>query len=119
MKNRSIRRAHLCALPKRRLSLPKEVMKIILLDNYDSFTYNLLHYISELGADVTVFRNDKITVAEIAAMKPDGIVISPGPGTPQQSGICLDLLKQLSGKIPIFGVCLGMQAMGDAFGGKV
>lgn len=94
-------------------------MKIILLDNYDSFTYNLLHYIGELGAEVATFRNDKVTVDEIAAMKPDGIVISPGPGTPQQSGICLELIKTLSGKIPIFGVCLGMQAMGEAFGGKV
>ena len=94
-------------------------MKIILLDNYDSFTYNLLHYIGELGAEVATFRNDKVTVDEIATMKPDGIVISPGPGTPQQSGICLELIKTLSGKIPIFGVCLGMQAMGEAFGGKV
>ena len=95
------------------------IMKIILLDNYDSFTYNLLHYIGELGAEVATFRNDKVTVDEIATMKPDGIVISPGPGTPQQSGICLELIKTLSGKIPIFGVCLGMQAMGEAFGGKV
>jgi anthranilate synthase component II len=94
-------------------------MKIILLDNYDSFTYNLLHYIGELGAEVAVFRNDKVSVAELMGMKPDGIVISPGPGTPKQSGICLDLLREASGKIPIFGVCLGMQAMGDAFGGNV
>jgi anthranilate synthase component 2 len=94
-------------------------MKIILLDNYDSFTYNLLHYIGELGADVTVYRNDKIGVKELMALKPDGIVISPGPGTPQQSGICLELIKEASGKIPIFGVCLGQQAIGEAFGGKV
>lgn len=94
-------------------------MKIVLLDNYDSFTYNLLHYIAELGADVAVHRNDKITVKELVALKPDGIVISPGPGTPQQSGICLDLIKEASGKIPIFGVCLGLQAIGEAFGGRV
>lgn len=94
-------------------------MKIILLDNYDSFTYNLLHYIGELGAEVATFRNDKITVYELMGMKPDGIVISPGPGTPQQSGICLELIKKASGVIPIFGVCLGQQAIGEAFGGKV
>lgn len=94
-------------------------MKIILLDNYDSFTYNLLHYIGELGAEVAVYRNDKITVKELLAKKPEGIVISPGPGTPQQSGICLDLVKEASGKIPILGVCLGHQAIGEAFGGKV
>jgi len=94
-------------------------MKIILLDNYDSFTYNLLHYIGELGADVAVYRNDAIGVKELIAQKPDGIVISPGPGTPQQSGICLELVKQASGNIPILGVCLGHQAIGEAFGGKV
>jgi len=94
-------------------------MKIILLDNYDSFTYNLLHYIGELGAEVTVHRNDQISVADVMKAKPDGIVISPGPGNPQQSGICLDLIKQASGKIPILGVCLGHQAIGEAFGGKV
>lgn len=94
-------------------------MKIVLLDNYDSFTYNLVHYLGELGAEVAIYRNDKITVAELLALKPDGIVISPGPGTPQQSGICLELIKTASGKVPIFGVCLGMQAMGEAFGGNV
>jgi len=94
-------------------------MKIVLLDNYDSFTYNLLHYIGELGAEVVVYRNDKITTKDLIALKPDGIVISPGPGTPQQSGICLEVIKQASGKIPIFGVCLGNQAIGEAFGGKV
>lgn len=94
-------------------------MKILLLDNYDSFTYNLVHYIGELGANVTVHRNDKISVAEIMQQKPDGIVISPGPGAPSESGICLELVKQASGKIPIFGVCLGHQAIGEAFGGKV
>lgn len=94
-------------------------MKIILLDNYDSFTYNLVHYLGELGADVEVIRNDAITVDALMAKKPDGIVISPGPGAPKESGICLDLIQKASGKIPIFGVCLGMQAMGEAFGGKV
>ncbi len=94
-------------------------MKITLLDNYDSFTYNLVHYVGELGADVVIHRNDVISVADLLAEKPDGIVISPGPGTPQQSGICLELIKTASGKVPIFGVCLGMQAMGEAFGGDV
>lgn len=94
-------------------------MKVLLLDNYDSFTYNLVHYIGELGADVTVHRNDQISVADILKIKPDGIVISPGPGTPKESGICLELIKTASGKIPIFGVCLGHQAIGEAFGGKV
>ena len=94
-------------------------MKILLLDNYDSFTYNLVHYLGELKADVSVHRNDKITVDEILAQRPDGIVISPGPGNPQQSGICLDLVKEVSGVIPLLGVCLGHQAIGEAFGGKV
>ncbi len=94
-------------------------MKILLLDNYDSFTYNLLHYLAELGAEVAVARNDKITVEQVLSSKPNGIVISPGPGTPDDSGITLELVKQASGKIPIFGVCLGHQAIGQAFGGKV
>jgi len=94
-------------------------MKIILLDNYDSFTYNLMHYLGELGAEVETLRNDAVTVEELLARKPSAIVISPGPGTPQQSGICLELIKTSSGKVPIFGVCLGMQAIGEAFGGKV
>lgn len=94
-------------------------MNIILLDNYDSFTYNLLHYLSELKANVTVFRNDVITAEALIAEKPDGIVISPGPGTPRESGICLELVKKASGAIPILGVCLGHQAIGEAFGGKI
>ncbi|MDE3060850.1 MAG: aminodeoxychorismate/anthranilate synthase component II [Pseudomonadota bacterium] len=94
-------------------------MKITLLDNYDSFTYNLLHYIGELGADVSVCRNDAISADELIAQKPNGIVISPGPGTPSQSGICLELVRKASGKIPILGVCLGHQAIGEAFGGKI
>lgn len=92
---------------------------IFLLDNYDSFTYNLVHYLGELGAQVEVQRNDQITVADILRKKPDGIVISPGPGNPQESGICLELIKEASGKVPILGVCLGHQAIGEAFGGKV
>lgn len=94
-------------------------MKILLLDNYDSFTYNLVHYLAELRAEVAVHRNDQISVADIMAQKPDGLVVSPGPGTPQQSGICLPLIREASGKIPIFGVCLGHQAIGEAFGGRV
>ena len=94
-------------------------MNIILLDNYDSFTYNLLHYLAELKATVRVVRNDAITADALIAEKPDAIVISPGPGTPAESGICLDLVKKASGTIPILGVCLGHQTIGEAFGGKV
>lgn len=94
-------------------------MAILLLDNYDSFTYNLLHYLSELGREVVVRRNDAVSVADVLAMKPEGIVISPGPGTPDESGICLALVKEASGRIPLLGVCLGHQAIGEAFGGKV
>lgn len=93
---------------------------ILLIDNYDSFTYNLLHYLGELGADVEVVRNDKITAQEVLANnKVKGIVISPGPCTPDESGVCLDLIEKCAGKLPIFGVCLGHEAIGQAFGGKV
>ena len=92
---------------------------IVMLDNYDSFTYNLVQYLGELGAEVTTFRNDQITVKEIAALKPSHIVLSPGPCTPNEAGICLELIKQLAGRIPILGVCLGHQCIGQAFGGKV
>lgn len=92
---------------------------ILLLDNYDSFTYNLLHYLCELGKEVVVKRNDAVSVADVLAMKPEGIVISPGPGTPEESGICLALVKEAAGKVPLLGVCLGHQAIGQAFGGKV
>ena len=94
-------------------------MAIFLLDNYDSFTYNLLHYIAELGKEVIVRRNDVVNVGEVLKLNPEGIVISPGPGVPENSGICLDLINQASGKIPIFGVCLGHQTIGQVFGGKV
>lgn len=92
---------------------------IILIDNYDSFTYNLVHYLGELGAEVQVHRNDQITVDEVLAAQPEGIVISPGPGTPDNAGICLDLIKKASGQIPIFGVCLGHQAIAQVFGGRI
>ncbi len=91
----------------------------LLIDNYDSFTYNLFHFLGELGAAVEVRRNDKITPAEALAMQPQGIVISPGPCDPDQAGICLDLIAAAAGKLPIFGVCLGHQAIGQHFGGKV
>lgn len=93
---------------------------LLLIDNYDSFTYNLLHYLGELGAEVEVVRNDAIAVADIAKKKHiKGIVLSPGPCTPNEAGICLDVIKEYAGKLPIFGVCLGHQSIGQAFGGKV
>ncbi len=92
---------------------------IILIDNYDSFTFNLVHYLGSLGAEVVVHRNDKITPAAVMAANPDAIVLSPGPCTPNEAGICLDLIKAASATIPILGVCLGHQAIGQAFGGKV
>jgi len=91
----------------------------LLIDNYDSFTYNLLHYLGELGAEVEVRRNDAITPAEAVGMKPDGIVISPGPCDPERAGICLDLIGEAKGKLPIMGVCLGHQCIGEHFGGTV
>jgi len=91
----------------------------LLIDNYDSFTYNLLHYLGELGAEVVVRRNDALTPDQALAMAPEGIVISPGPCDPDRAGICLDLIKAAAGRVPILGVCLGHQAIGQAFGGKV
>jgi len=92
---------------------------IFILDNYDSFTYNLVQYIGELGAEVEVRRNDQVTVDEVAKMRPERIVISPGPCTPREAGISIELIRRLAGKVPILGVCLGHQAIGEAFGGKV
>src|ERR1700759_5207126 len=92
---------------------------IVLVDNYDSFTFNLVHYLGGLGADVAVHRNDKVSVKQVLAMEPEAIVLSPGPCTPNDAGICLDLIKKASGKVPIMGVCLGHQAIGQAFGGNV
>src|SRR5438128_9593869 len=88
---------------------------IVLIDNYDSFTFNLVHYLGGLGADVVVHRNDKITVSDVMAANPDGIVLSPGPCTPNEAGICLDLIGAASASIPMLGVCLGHQAIGQAF----
>jgi anthranilate synthase component 2 len=92
---------------------------ILLLDNYDSFTYNLYQYLCELGAEVLVKRNDELSVSEVEALAPEGIVISPGPCTPNEAGISVDLIRELGGKIPILGVCLGHQSIGAAYGGAV
>ena len=92
---------------------------IVLIDNYDSFTYNLVHYLGELGAEVTIYRNDAISADESLALKPQGIVLSPGPCDPDQAGICLELIEKNGGTIPLMGVCLGHQAIGQVFGGKV
>jgi len=92
---------------------------IVLIDNYDSFTFNLFHYLGGLGIDVVVHRNDKISVIDVLALSPDAIVLSPGPCTPNEAGICLDLIAKAAPSIPILGVCLGHQAVGQAFGGKV
>lgn len=92
---------------------------ILMIDNYDSFTWNLVQYLGELGADVKVFRNDEIAASDIPAMKPEGIVISPGPCTPTEAGISIAVVREFAGKIPILGVCLGHQAIGQAFGGEI
>lgn len=92
---------------------------ILLIDNYDSFTYNLVHYIGELGVESDVVRNDKLSVDEVIERKPSAIILSPGPCTPNEAGICLDLVSRAAGQFPIFGVCLGHQTIGQAFGGKV
>ncbi len=92
---------------------------ILLIDNYDSFTYNLVHYLGELGAVCDVHRNDRITVDDALKMKPQAIVLSPGPCTPNEAGICLELIAKAAGKVPLLGVCLGHQAIGQAYGGKV
>ena len=94
-------------------------MDVLVIDNYDSFTYNLVHFLGELGAKLDVVRNDKIALDEIAERRPDAIVLSPGPCTPTEAGICVPLIPRFASEIPIFGVCLGMQSIGQAFGGDV
>jgi anthranilate synthase/aminodeoxychorismate synthase-like glutamine amidotransferase len=93
--------------------------RVLMIDNYDSFTYNLVQYLAELGADVTVRRNDEIALDEVAAIAPDGVVISPGPCTPREAGVSVPLIQRFAGHIPILGVCLGHQAIGAAFGGDI
>ena len=95
------------------------MQRVTLIDNYDSFTFNLVHYLGELGADVSVWRNDEITVADALAARPDAIVLSPGPCTPNEAGVCLDLVRSASETTPMLGVCLGHQAIGQAFGGDI
>jgi anthranilate synthase/aminodeoxychorismate synthase-like glutamine amidotransferase len=92
---------------------------VFVLDNYDSFTYNLVQYLGELGAEVVVCRNDQLSVAELEAMRPERILLSPGPCTPQEAGISIDVVRHFAGKVPVLGVCLGHQAIGAAFGGEV
>ena len=92
---------------------------LLVIDNYDSFTYNLVQYLGELGAEMEVFRNDQITVDEIAAKNPERVVISPGPCTPKEAGVSVPLIRELAGRCPILGVCLGHQSIGEAFGGNV
>jgi anthranilate synthase component II len=98
---------------------PRVERMIVLIDNYDSFTFNLVHYLGGLGADVVVHRNDKVASADVVAADPDAIVLSPGPCTPDDAGICLELIEKAASTIPVFGVCLGHQAIGQAFGGQV
>lgn len=92
---------------------------LLMIDNYDSFTYNVVQYLGELGADVRVYRNDEITIEEIEALNPEKIVISPGPCTPNEAGVSLQVLEHFKGKLPIFGICLGHQSIGQAFGGSI
>ena len=92
---------------------------LVMIDNYDSFTYNIVQYLGELGEEVRTFRNDEISVAEIAKLSPDRIMVSPGPGTPDSAGVSLEVIKYFAGKVPLMGVCLGHQSIGQAFGGKI
>ena len=92
---------------------------LLMIDNYDSFTYNLVQYLGELGKEIEVFRNDKISIPEIEKLNPEALIISPGPGSPKDAGISLELINHFKGKVPILGVCLGHQCIGEAFGGKI
>ncbi len=92
---------------------------VVVIDNYDSFVYNLVHYVGELGAPVTVFRNDAVTLTRLRQLNPSALILSPGPGRPSDAGICIDLIRSLAGRVPILGVCLGHQAIAEAFGGRV
>jgi anthranilate synthase component 2 len=99
--------------------MPTGKPRVILIDNYDSFTWNLVHYLGELGAEVAVYRNDQISADAVLAQRPDAIVLSPGPCTPNEAGICLDIIARADGKVPLLGVCLGHQSIGQAYGGDV
>ncbi|MBA2380392.1 MAG: aminodeoxychorismate/anthranilate synthase component II [Blastocatellia bacterium] len=92
---------------------------LVIIDNYDSFTYNLVQYLGELGAEMKIFRNDEVTVDEVEALEPENILISPGPGTPDDAGVSLDVIERFAGRVPLLGVCLGHQAIGQLYGGKV
>jgi anthranilate synthase/aminodeoxychorismate synthase-like glutamine amidotransferase len=116
IRNRLAIRGYLARHPRTSSTL---VNMVFVLDNYDSFTYNLVQYLGELGADVEVYRNDEVTVEEVEALKPERILLSPGPCTPQDAGILVPLIRHMAGKAPILGVCLGHQAIGEAFGGQV
>lgn len=111
--------ALLKSLPYRPDFLAFAPVMLLMIDNYDSFTYNLVQYLGELGEEVQVYRNDAITLKEIAAMEPERIVISPGPCSPNEAGICVPLVRAFAGRIPILGVCLGHQSIGAAFGGEI
>ncbi len=94
-------------------------MRVLVIDNYDSFVFNLVQYLGQLGAECDVRRNDELTLADVAAARPAGVLLSPGPGTPQRAGICMSLIEEYAGKLPLFGVCLGHQAIGAVYGGTV
>ena len=98
---------------------PRPIEMLAIIDNYDSFTYNLVHFLGELGADSRVFRNDAVTPRDVLALRPDGIVLSPGPRDPDRAGICLELVEKAAGSVPVLGVCLGHQSIGQAFGGRI
>jgi len=108
-----------CFTSRSRTRATLDFTMVFVLDNYDSFTYNLVQYLGELGAKVQVYRNDELTVEEVEALKPERILLSPGPCTPGEAGILVPLIRHMAGKVPILGVCLGHQAIGEAFGGKV